>query len=172
MTMDELTTMLNTDWPSLVGVAVIGTILLTGVLIAAQLAGWTRMDVPLLLGTTFVADPDRARVVGFALHIVNGLVFALIYTVVFALMGWATWWSGLLFGGFLGLVSLVLFVPLLAGVHPRMGSPRSGPGADTLLEPPGLLALNYGPQTPLVTLLAHLVYGAVLGWVLSLIVGG
>lgn len=172
MSMDELTTMLNTDWPSLVGVAVIGTVLLTGVLIAAQLAGWTRMDVPLLLGTTFVADPDRARVIGFAMHLVNGLAFAMIYTFVFALMGWATWWSGFLFGAFLGLVSLVLFVPLLAGVHPRMGSTRSGPESDTRLEPPGLLGLNYGPQTPLVTLAAHVAYGTVLGWVLSIIVGG
>lgn len=170
MSMDELMTMLNTDWPALVGVAVIGTILLTGVLIAAQLAGWTRMDVPLILGTTFVADPDRARVLGFGLHLVNGMVFALIYTVVFALMGWAAWWSGALFGAFLGLVSLVLLVPLLTGVHPRMGSSRSGPGADTLLEPPGLLGLNYGPRTPVVTLVAHVVYGGVLGWVLSIVV--
>lgn len=164
--------MLDADWPALVGVAVIGTILLTGVLIAAQLAGWTRMDVPLMLGTAFVADPDRARVVGFALHLVNGLVFALLYTIVFALMGWASWWTGLMFGAFLGLVSLVLFVPLMTGVHPRMASTRSGPDADTLLEPPGLLGLNYGRQTPSVTLLAHLVYGAVLGWALSAIVSG
>lgn len=166
--MDDVMTMLHTDWPSLVGVAVVGTILLSGVLIA----GWTRMDVPLILGTAFVADPDRARVVGFGLHIVNGLLFALLHTVTFALRGWATWWSGLLFGAFLGLVSLVLFVPLLAGVHPRMGSTRSGPGATTLLEPPGLLGLNYGLATPAVTLAAHLVYGAALGVVLQAIVGG
>ncbi|MBI4512523.1 MAG: hypothetical protein HY702_00295 [Gemmatimonadetes bacterium] len=31
------------------------------------------------------------------------------------------------------------------------------------LEPPGFLALNYGRQTPLLSLLAHVVYGAVLG---------
>ena len=170
--MHDLMTMLNDDWPALVGVAVIGTILLTGVLIAAQLGGWTRMDVPMILGTAFVADPDRARVVGFVAHLLNGLVFALLYTVVFALMGWASWWSGLVFGGFLGLVSLMLFIPLLAGVHPRMASPRSGPSADTLLEPPGPLGLNYGRRTPIVTLIAHVVCGAVLGWALSVIVGG
>lgn len=172
MSMHELTTMLRTDWPPLLGVAVIGTILLTGVLIAAQLAGWTRMDVPLMLGTLVVPDPDRARVVGFMLHLVNGLVFALLYTVVFASMGWASWWTGLLFGAFLGLVSLVLLVPLLAGVHPRMGSSRSGPDAETVLEPPGVLALNYGLRTPAVTLLAHLVYGSVLGWILGIVVAG
>ena len=172
MTMQELTTMLNDNWPPLVGVAIIGTILLTGVLIAAQLVGWTRMDVPLILGTTFVADPDRARVVGFFVHLVDGLLFALIYTVVFAMTGWASWWTGLLFGGFLALVSLVLLVPLLAGVNPRMASTRSGPGAGTLLEPPGLLGLNYGSRTPVVTIGAHLVYGVLIGWVLSIILTG
>ncbi len=171
MTMDEVTTMLSADWPTLLAVAVVGTILLTGVLIAAQLAGWTRMDVPLMLGTTFVADPDRARVVGFALHVVNGVLFALTYTVVAALTGWATWWSGLMFGALLAFVSLVLFVPLLTGVNPRMASNRSGPGEDTVLEPPGLLGLNYGGRTPTVTLMAHLLYGVVLGLTLSSILG-
>lgn len=32
-----------------------------------------------------------------------------------------------------------------------------------LLEPPGFLALHYGYQTPMVTMLAHLSYGIVLG---------
>ena len=32
-----------------------------------------------------------------------------------------------------------------------------------VLEPPGLLALNYGAQTPAVAIVAHLVYGIVLG---------
>lgn len=168
--MDDLMTMLGHDWPALVGTAIIGTVLLTGVLVSAQLLGWTRMDVPLLLGTIVVADPDRARVVGFGLHVVNGLAFAMLYTIVLALMGWASWWTGLIFGAFHGLVSLVLFVPLLAGIHPRMASTRTGPGAETLLEPPGLLGLNYGSRTPIVTLGAHLVYGLLLGVVLHSIV--
>jgi hypothetical protein len=31
------------------------------------------------------------------------------------------------------------------------------------LQPPGFLALNYGRRTPLVTVAAHLLYGAILG---------
>ena len=49
----------------LAGWAIFGfaaTLALTTVLIAAQLAGLTRMDIPMALGTTFVGDPDRARV--------------------------------------------------------------------------------------------------------------
>jgi hypothetical protein len=36
-----------------------------------------------------------------------------------------------------------------------------------VLEPPGLLALNYGIATPLVTVTAHVVYGIVLGLALQ-----
>jgi hypothetical protein len=44
-----------------------------------------------------------------------------------------------------------------------MASERSGPRLDAVLEPPGLFALNYGRETPAVTLVAHIIYGALLG---------
>ena len=74
------------------------TAALTAVLMAAQLAGLTRLDVPLLLGTIAVADPDRARVAGFFIHLVNGQGFALGYAAFFAVDGRATWWMGGLLG--------------------------------------------------------------------------
>jgi hypothetical protein len=36
-----------------------------------------------------------------------------------------------------------------------------------VLEPPGLLGLNYGGQTPVVTIAAHLTYGVALGMLLT-----
>jgi hypothetical protein len=36
-------------------------------------------------------------------------------------------------------------------------------GTAPLLEPPGFLLLNYGRQTPVVTVLAHVAYGALVG---------
>ena len=73
--------------------------------------------------------------------------------------------------GLLGLlhvaVSLTIFVPLLAGVHPRMASHRAGRSSTAVLEPPGLLGLNYGGQTPVVTIAAHLIYGIALGVLLQ-----
>mgnify|MGYP001793710326 CR=1 FL=1 len=64
-------------------------------------------------------------------------------------------------------LALTVLVPLLPGVHPRMASERAGPESTAMLEPPGLLSLNYGTATPLVALCAHLAYGAVLGLLLS-----
>jgi len=51
----------------------------------------------------------------------------------------------------------------LGAMHPRMASEQQGPTPTRQLEPPGFLALNYGRRTPLSVLLAHLVYGAILG---------
>jgi uncharacterized membrane protein YagU involved in acid resistance len=141
----------------------VATVVLTGLMVAGQLAGLSRMDLPYMLGTILVEDPDRARVAGFVLHLVNGQVFALLYTGAFALIGWASWWLGALFGLAHGLAALTVIIPLLPGVHPRMASERSGPELHTVLEPPGPFGLNYGRETSLFVLGAHVAYGAILG---------
>jgi hypothetical protein len=56
-----------------------------------------------------------------------------------------------------------VLMPVLPGFHPRMATEQRGPEPTRELEPPGFLALNYGRGTPLLTLLAHLVYGAIIG---------
>jgi hypothetical protein len=112
-------------------------------------------------------DPDRARVAGFFLHLGFGQCFALGYAACFVLLDSATWWIGGLLGLLHGLVALTVLIPMLAGVHPRMASSRTGPESVAVLEPPGLVGLNYGPQTPLVALAAHLAYGIALGALLQ-----
>ena len=62
----------------------------------------------------------------------------------------------------------VLVSILLPSVHPRMGTGFTAAGAAPLLEPPGFLLLNYGRQTPLVTVVAHIAYGAIIGGFVSL----
>lgn len=154
------------DWDGWAVFGLLATTALTAVLITAQLAGLTRFDLPLMLGSVAVADPDRARVAGFFVHLVNGQLFALGYALVFAVLDRASWWSGALLGALHGAVALLVIVPLLPGVHPRMASERAGLSTGPALEPPGLLALNYGRETPVVTMLAHVAYGAALGLLL------
>jgi hypothetical protein len=71
-----------------------------------------------------------------------------------------------------GAAFLVLFMPLLPGIHPRMASERTGPDPTHALEPPGFLALNYGSMTPAFTMLGHVVYGMILGGFYRLASGG
>ena len=51
----------------------------------------------------------------------------------------------------------------MAVVHPRMASEYDAPAMEAKLEPPGFIGLNYGYRTPLTTLLAQVLYGAILG---------
>ena len=155
------------DWAGWALFSLVATAMLTAVMIAAQLAGWTRLDLPLLLGTMVTADPDRARVAGFFIHLAIGEGFALGYAAGFALLDTATWWLGGLFGLVHVAIALAVLVPLLPGIHPRMASDRAGPASTAVLEPPGLFGLNYGAQTPAVAIVAHLAFGIALGLLLT-----
>jgi hypothetical protein len=155
------------DWAGWAVFGLAATVTLTAIMVAAQLAGLSRMDIPLMLGTMFTDRPDRARFVGFLVHLGNGQIFALGYAAAFTILGRSEWWLGAFFGAWHGLAALIVLVPLAAGVHPRMATDRSGPSLHAVLEPPGLLALNYGRETPVVALIAHITFGAILGAFLS-----
>ena len=150
-------------WSALVG-GFVGTLILTTTLVAASAFRVTRMDVPFLLGTAFTEDRARARVLGYALHFANGLVFALCYYVAFLTLGRAGWMLGTMFGLLHALFAGTTLVNvLLPVVHPRMGTSFSAAHSSPLLEPPGFMLVNYGVATPVITILAHLAYGAIVG---------
>ncbi|HLU42141.1 MAG TPA: hypothetical protein VKZ55_07075 [Microthrixaceae bacterium] len=151
------------DWTGWAVFGVVATAGLTAVMIAAQLSGWSRLDLPLMLGTILVEDPDLARVAGFVVHLAIGQLFAIFYVAGFAAFGRSGWWLGAVFGLGHAAVALTILVPLLPGIHPRMATERAGPRSTSVLEPPGLFGLNYGAATPIVAVVAHLCYGAVLG---------
>jgi hypothetical protein len=67
-----------------------------------------------------------------------------------------------------GLFLLVCALPLLPFAHPRMASEYYGAASRRQLEPPGFLAMNYGYQTPIITMIGQTVYGATLGGFLQL----
>jgi len=150
-------------WGAIVG-GLAGTVVLTTLLRAASELGLTRMDIPFLLGTAVTADRVRAKAAGYALHFLFGLVFALVYFAVFAVIDR----SGFLLGAVFGLVHALfagsaLVNILLPVVHPRMGTTFDAAGSAPLLEPPGFLLRNYGRRTLVVTLIAHVAYGAIVG---------
>lgn len=151
------------DWVGWAFFGFIATVVLTVIKVGAHLLGLSRLDFTLMLGSALVRDPDRARLTGFFMHLLAGQFFAFLYAAAFALLGTSSVWLGALFGLVHGTATLVLIVPLLPTVHPRMASERTGPEFEIGLEPPGPLALNYGALTPLVTMVAHVAFGAVLG---------
>lgn len=141
-----------------------GTLVLTTVLRSANEARLTRMDLPFLLGTAVTADRRRAKMVGYVAHFGVGLGFALVYRALFGAVGRAGWRLGSVFGLVHGAFSATALVNiLLPVVHPRMGSPLTAADAAPLIEAPGFLMRNYGRSTAVVSLAAHVLYGAIVG---------
>ena len=151
------------NFPSILVWGFAATFLLTTVILVAQSLGWTRIDMPFIIGTMVTPDRDRAKVVGYLMHTINGWWFAIVYALFFEQLHRATWWLGLCLGLLQGFVVIVAILPLLPGVHPRMVSDSRGPEPTRLLEPPGFLVTNYGRMTPVITVVAHALYGVVLG---------
>ena len=152
-----------TAWGALAG-GFVGTLVLTTGMRAATELRLTRIDLPLLLGTAVSTDRVRAEALGYALHFLFGFAFAAVYYAIFAALGEASWWLGALFGavhaGFAGTALVGILLPL---VHPRMGTALSDARSAPLLERPGFLLLNYGTRTPVVMMVMHVVYGALVG---------
>lgn len=141
----------------------VASLVVTAVMSAGYGLRLSRISLPLLLGTMFTVNRDRAGIVGFLAHLLLGWLLAVIYALAFESWGSATWWLGAAIGIVHALIVLVAVMPMMPNVHPRMASERRGPEPTRQLEPPGFLAMHYGRRTPLITLIAHILYGAVIG---------
>jgi hypothetical protein len=141
----------------------VASLVVTATMAAGHGLKLSRMSLPLMLGTMFTANRDRAPFIGFAAHLVLGWLLASLYALAFESWSRATWWLGVGIGIVHALVVLMAVMPILPSVHPRMATENRSPEPTHQLEPPGFMALNYGGGTPSITLLAHAFYGAILG---------
>ncbi|MEJ2360508.1 MAG: hypothetical protein P8Z75_03635 [Gammaproteobacteria bacterium] len=141
----------------------VATAMLSIVLQGSQGIGLSRLSLPFLVGTVFTGNRDRASVYGFTFYIIGGWIFAFMYYLVFSSVGHHDWWFGALIGALHGLFLLIVAMPLLPHLHPRIATEYDGPDANRRLEPPGFLGLNYGRMTPVTTVIGHMLYGAILG---------
>jgi hypothetical protein len=129
--------------------------------------GLTRMSFPFLIGTFFTGNRRKAEWTGFICYLCGGWLFTAAYYYLFSKIG-ASGLTGALFGLFQGLFMLLVLLPMLPSVHPRMASPYDGPEAERRIEPPGFLALHYGAAAPIAHLLGQMLFGAILGFTYSL----
>ncbi len=141
----------------------VATVVLTTLMAASQALHLTRMSLPYMLGTMLTPSRDRAKLYGFGIHVVNGWIFSLLYVLAFEAWGRASVPRGAAIGVVHAAFVLTAGMQILPGLHPRMASEAQGPTVTRQLEPPGFLALHYGVRTPVSVLVAHAVFGAVLG---------
>jgi hypothetical protein len=148
---------------------VIGTLAMTTIIKAATELGFTRMDFALLLGTAFTDNRRKARAIGYVVYFLIGVAFAEAYGEFFAIVGRASWELGALLGALHAIfTATVLVTVLLPVVHPRMATHDTAANDVTLIEPPGFLMLNYGRSSFVITLVAHVAYGALVGLIVRL----
>jgi hypothetical protein len=152
-----------TVWGALAG-GFVGTLVLTTMLRGASEVRLTRIDLPFLLGTALTADRKRAKVLGYLAHFFFGFAFAAGYFAILSAIGRSGWLLGAALGILHGLFAATALVTiLLPTVHPRMGETMTAADTVAMLEPPGFLMTNYGRRTPIVMLVAHAAYGAIVG---------
>lgn len=147
----------------------VGTLVMTTIIKAAAELGLTRMDLALLLGTSVTENRRKARAFGYIFHFGLGVLFAEAYGEFFQIIGRSSWWIGALLGALQAIFTATVLVNvLLPVVHPRIATSDTAANEIALIEPPGFLMLNYGRRTFLVTLAAHIAFGACVGWIVHL----
>jgi hypothetical protein len=158
-------------WPAALA-GLVGGMVMSVMIVMMRVAGKTEMDMMYMQGTMFTAKRGPAMAIGAVTHLVvmSGIVLGSVYALLFTWLDISAgnaWWVGALFGVVHGILG-GLAMAMMPAVHPRMGAADSG-GAVTL-KPPGLFARNYGSATPPGMVMAHVIYGLVLGAVYGLLV--
>jgi len=138
---------------------ILGTFAISMVMAVGPKMGMPKMDIVGLLSTMF-GKPNR--VLGWMMHLMMGVVFALIYAFLWSQgIGSPAWLSGLIFGAAHWLV-----VGLMMGVIPIMHEGiKNGD-----VEAPGLWMTNQGGMLAFIGgLMGHMVFGLVVALVYAII---
>lgn len=139
----------------------VATLAMTAVMSMAPAMGLPRMEIPKMLGSMFVRGEGTANGLGLMLHLMMGVIFAVIYAIGFTALNAApTWYIGVLFGSMHWLVAM-LAMGMMGSIHPRI---REGVMADT-----GVFMLKLGAMAPAGALMGHWVYGILVALVYTLL---
>jgi len=134
---------------------VVGTIVISMLMAMGPKMGMPKMAIWEMLGSMF--DKDGKNGLGWTIHFMMGVIFAIVYAVLWkAGIGSATVGSGLIFG----LVHF-LVVGVMMGGMPMM---HAGIKAGTV-QAPGVLMLNSGVMGFMGGLIGHALYGVVVALV-------
>jgi len=130
---------------------ILGTLAISMVMAAAPMMGMPKMDIVDMLSTMF-GKPNR--VLGWMMHLMMGVVFALIYAFLWSIgIGSPGWISGLIFGAAHWLV-VGLMMAVIPIVHAGI---KNGD-----VEAPGMWMINQGGMLSFVGgLMGHIVFGLV-----------
>jgi hypothetical protein len=134
----------------------VGTAALTLMLALAPSLGSPALNFPLWDGTFFTLNLTWAVILGYGVHFAIGISLAILFQRTFLTrLGGEAWLKGAVFGFLVWLVLMVVGLPLFDLLDPL--------AANGILPAPGFFALGLGVTAPVMLLVAHLIYGAVVG---------
>jgi hypothetical protein len=143
----------------------------------ANAAGITRMPpMELVTGSMISGDPQSAQRIGFVIHwiMMGTVILGIGYAAVFLAVGSASWLVGLVIGLVHGAAVGLVFMPMMAAMHPRMSSAptagANGHAGEVHLSAPGVFGSHWGAMTPVGLLAGHAVYGVVVALIYGLFV--
>ncbi|MFC1878938.1 DUF6789 family protein [Chloroflexota bacterium] len=97
----------------------VGTLVMTIMMVIAPRMGMPKMDIMGMLGSMFTSEQGSAKMIGAVIHFMMGAIFGLIYAFVWSQgIGSATWLWGLIFGA-VHTVVIIIMMPIMMKMHPR-----------------------------------------------------
>ena len=136
---------------SLLTGGIAGTAVMTGFLLLPRWMDWGKIDVVLAVGSLMTGRRERIFRLGLSLHVAMGILFAFLYAGFLNLSRLPfNAMTGLLLGSLHGVIIMLLVCVVIMEHHPVAGYHEKGLG------------------TGLAQLLAHMIYGASLGWIVSI----
>ena len=136
---------------SLLTGGIVGTFLMTGFLLLPRWMGWGKIDVVRAVGSLMTRRRERIFRLGLLLHVAMGILFAFLYAGFLNLSHLPfNAMTGLLLGSLHGVIIMLLVCVMIMEHHPIAGYHEKGLG------------------TGLSQLFAHMLYGATLGWIVSI----
>ena len=110
------------------------------------------LDITVVLGQLVAGEHESAQIIGHVFHIGNGIGLTLFFGYVFLpiskrIMKGRMWLHGIIFG------IIVTVTTVWLGLLPALGA--------------GIAGLNIAPEVPAMTMFRHIVFGAVIGIVVS-----
>ena len=138
---------------------IVGTIVMTMIMVMAPKMGMPKMDIVGLLSSMFSAESNR--MVGMIMHLMMGVVFAIVYALLWnAGIGAVSLWWGAIFGAVHWLISGMM----MGG----MSMIHAGIKAGTVKAPGFFMMNNGGMMAFMGGLIGHVIFGLVValvyGW--------
>lgn len=161
----EHSPVIRSDTAIVMASGLLGTLGMTTIMYLAPLVGTRQVDAPLWIARLFVTTPVAAIGLGLSLHLVVGFAYAWLFARrIEPRLTEHPLRNGLVFGAATWAFAQAIAVPAIGSVAAAVGT--------IPLPPPGVLSVRLGVDGALVSLLAHLVYGSVVGSVYGCLARG